>query len=280
MLAVLMLAVGLNAAAPGALDRAVDLNLGVPDLASPAVLDSLLAAERDLPTAARAGRWARRYLIWGEATYTFGLADSGYAARGLLVPGSRHDCISLLYRTTELARAADARHAVELALSLRFAGADPDSVVAPDGRVDYDRPEHLDFSVDMIRSGRWGRDVTADLTGAVPDREGSDRYAPGTVTYVPTSALAADQLREGDLVWLVLDPANDRARELRERYGLIVGHVGMVIVEDGAPWLVHAASKTLPGWYDQPGVVKVPLCEYLARVERYRGVIVTRFPTD
>ncbi len=54
--------------------------------------------------------------------------------------------------------------------------------------------------------------------------------------------------------------------------------MGIVIVRDGEPWLVHAASKPLPGWYEGNAVVKVPLAVYLQRVERYGGLIVTRFP--
>jgi hypothetical protein len=261
---------------PG-LERAVAHNLAVPDVASPAVMDSLLAAEQGLPTAARVGLWARRYLAWDATEYRFGLAEGGYVAEGLLVPGRRHDCISLLYRTTELARAADARDAVRLALSLRFAGADPELVVAPDGRVDYERPEHLDYSLDMVRSGHWGRDVTASLPGAAPDREGSSRYPAGSFVAVPAASLDPEVLREGDLAWLVLDPADEAARRLREEHGLVIGHVGIVIVEAGEPWLVHAASRPLPGWYERAGVASVPLAVYLERVERYGAVIVTRF---
>ena len=258
----------------GAVERAVEYNLAVPDLAA---VDSLLTGEQEVDTATRVGLWARRYLEWGETFYRFGLAEGGYVERGLLVPGQRQDCISLLYRTTELARATDARDAVRVALAVRFAGADLDSVVGEDGRVDYGRPEHLDYSLDMIRSGHWGRDVTASLSGVAADLVGSSRYAPGSFEYVPEVSLVAGELREGDLAWLVLDAADPKARKLRDEYGLVVGHVGIVIVEDGEVWLVHAASSPLPGWYDHTGVVRVPLAEYLRRVERYGGVIVTRF---
>ena len=49
------------------------------------------------------------------------------------------------------------------------------------------------------------------------------------------------------------------------------------VLEAGEVWLVHAASSPLSGWYDKAGVVRVPLRVYLQRVERYGGVIVTRF---
>jgi hypothetical protein len=264
-------------AGAGSLDAVVERNLAVEDLASVATLDSMLADEQAQPTAVRVGAWARRYLAWGKTEYRFGLAEDGYVGQGLLVPGRRQDCVSLVYRTTELARAADARAAVELALDLRFAGADRDRVILADGRVDYDRPEHLDYSLDMIRSGHWGRDVTATLAGAAPDPVGSSRYPAGSFVRVVAGDLQPAELREGDVAWLVFDPGDPDARRLRDEHGLVIGHLGIVILEDGEPWLVHAASKPLPGWYDRPGVVSVPLTVYLARVERYGGVMITRF---
>jgi hypothetical protein len=281
MVGALVLAWLLSAGAqPDAVERAVALNLTVPTLAGEAALDSLLAGEQALPIARRVGLWARRYLDWGRAEYRFGLAEGGYATRGLLVPGTRQDCISLLYRTTELARAHDARHAVALALSVRFAGAAPESVVAADGTVDYERPEHLDFSLDMIRSGHWGHDVTATFAGAVLDTIGSARVAPRSFRFVPETALVPADLQEGDLAWLVLDAVDPRAFALRRDHGLVIGHVGVVVLDDGRPWLVHAASRPLPTWYERTGIVRVPLDEYLLRVERYAGVVVTRFLTD
>jgi hypothetical protein len=260
----------------GARGGVVERNLGVADILDVAAVDSVLALEQGAPVGERIGRWARRYRDSGRTEYLFGLADGGYAAEGLLAPGLRQDCVSFLYRVTELARAGSARQAVELALAVRFAGADPDSVVGPDGRVDYDRPEHLDFSLDMIRSGHWGRDVTAELTGARPDSVGSSRYPAGSFVTVPEQELVAGELREGDVVWLVLDPADDKARAMRERYGLVIGHAGVVIVENGERVLVHAASSPLPGWYERGGVVSAPLPVYLQRVERYGAVMVTR----
>lgn len=259
------------------LERAVALNLAQLDLADVAAIDSLLRAEQALPTAVRSGLWARRYAAAPGTEYRFGLATGGYVDRGLLVPGLVHDCISLVYRVGELARATSSRHAIELALATRFAGAEPDSVIDRKGRVDYDHPAHLDYSLDMIRSGHWGRDVTAGFAGATLDTVGSSRYRPGSYHYLPGSVLAGAGLQEGDLVWLVLDPAHAAARRLREEHGLVIGHAGIVIRREGELWMVHAASRPLLPWYEQAGVVAVPLREYLLRVERYQAVVVTRF---
>lgn len=242
-----------------------------------AVEDSLLAVEQSLPTAARVGLWARRYLAGTGIRYVFGPSPDGYVAERDLVRDHRQDCISLLYRCGELARARDHRDAIALALGTRFAGADPESVVAADGGVDYDSPAHLDYSLDMIRSGHWGRDVTAQVGVAAVDTVGTSRYPAGSFSYVPKAAFEAATLREGDVVWFVLDPGVPSARKLRDQYGLVIGHVGLVIVEDGRPWLVHAAVSGLSGWYEGGTVVKVPLTEYLGRVEKFAGVMVTRF---
>lgn len=252
-------------------------NASSPQIFAAATIDSLLAAEQGEPTAARVGLWARRFLADGSHVYLFGPKPGGYVAEGRLVDDDHLDCISLLYRVTELARARDAADAVTVALDTRFPGAPRDSLIAADGRVDYDRPEHLDYSLDMVRSGLWGDDITNWLRGAVRDRDGSARYEKGSFFLVEKARLDPSELREGDLVWFVLDPAHPAARALRDEHGLVIGHAGIVISEGGAPWVVHAASSDLPGRYEGGHVVALPLAEYLDRVDRFAGVIVTRF---
>jgi hypothetical protein len=266
-----------TAAGSCALDRAVARNLAAAWVLPPAAVDSILAAERGLPLPQRVGRWARRFLAADFADYRFGLAPGGYAAAGALVDDAHHDCISFLYRCSELARARDAADAVKLAIAQRFAGAPAEAVVGADGRVDYDHPAHLDFSLDMVRSGLWGADVTAELPGNVEDRHGSARYPPGSFRYLPRAAVADVDLREGDIVWFVLDPQHAAARGLRDEHGLVIGHVGIIVRDGGEPWLIHAARSALAGWYERPGVVRVPLAAYLERVERFAGVVVTRY---
>ena len=260
-----------------ALERAAVRAAGGERLMTPQVEDAVLKVEQDLPTAVRIGRWARRFAQADDVVYLFGPAEGGYVDEGALVSDRRQDCVSLLYRVNELAHATTHEDALAWALRTRFAGADPAAVVGPDGRVDYDDPSHLDYSLDMIRTGLWGRDVTADLTGAVPDTVGTPRYEAGSCLYVPKANLTASELAEGDVVWFVLDPSNDGAAKLRDEHGLVIGHIGIVIVEEGSPVLVHAARSGLEGRYEGGTVVTVPLLEYLDRVERFAGVIVTRY---
>jgi hypothetical protein len=257
--------------------RVLQHNLAAPALLPAATLDSLLSAEADLPAADRIGLWARRFLAAGTSEYRFGLAEGGYAREGMLVDDAHHDCVSLLYRSSELARSRDHRDAILIALATRFAGASLDSLVDAQGRVDYDHPEHLDYSLDMIRSGLWGRDATAQLSGAMVDSVGSARYPAGGFSFVPTAALRPAELHEGDIAWLVLSTTDPSARALRDEHGLVIGHIGLIITSEGRSWLVHAARSDLPGWYSGGRIVKVPVEVYLERVERFGGLIVTRF---
>jgi uncharacterized protein len=223
------------------------------------------------------GYWAK-FQDQESTRYLFGLAEGGYVEQGRLILDTRHDCVSFLYRCTELARANDYRGNLAWALRTRFAGAHPDSVVGADGRVDYNRPEHLDFSLDMIRSGIWGRDVSAEVGAEVIDSLGTSRYPAGSFAWVPADSLDASKLRGGDVVWFVLNPANKKARSLRDDYGLVIGHIGILSEnrEDGKLVLYHAASKDLPGEYKGGRIASVDLGTYLKRVERYAGVMVTR----
>lgn len=227
-------------------------------------------------TGGRVGFWARRFLAESQAEYRFGLAEDGYVSQGRLVLDDRMDCVSLMYRCTELARASGPDDALMWALRTRFSGAPLAAVIDSEGAVDYDRPEHLDFSLDMIRTGIWGRDVTHQFTGAGIDTVGSSRYPAGSFSYVSQTHLKTEELAEGDIVWLVLDPADKKAASLRQEYGLVIGHIGIVVKDEGETWLVHAASSDLSGCYQGGQLVRVPLRTYLDRVERYGGVKVTR----
>ncbi|MDP6418574.1 MAG: DUF1460 domain-containing protein [Candidatus Krumholzibacteria bacterium] len=252
-------------------------DLNTDTLYPPAQMDSLLLQEQSLDRAERIGLWARRFAEAEKPRYLFGLAEGGYVSRGLLVQDSRVDCVSLSYRVCELAQARNSEDALKIALGSRFAGAPEDSILDKEGRANYEHSSHLDYSLDMIRSGHWGNDISSGLQGARRDSVGSSRYPAGSFFYVPEENLLAEDLQEGDLLWLTLNPAHESAAKLREDYGLVIGHIGIVILEDKTPCLVHAASRSLSGHYEGGRVVQVPLADYLQRVERFHGVIVSRF---
>ena len=107
--------------------------LPAPGIFSVAEIDSLLAADAGRTTGERVGLWARRF--WPPRDrLPLRSAAGGYVDLGRIVLDDRHDCVSLVYRCTELASSGSAAEAVDRALSTRFAGADLDSLAdAKDG---------------------------------------------------------------------------------------------------------------------------------------------------
>jgi hypothetical protein len=256
-------------------ERMVRLNLDQPWVMSSEQIDEKMAEFSSLPLGDRIGAWADYLYRRGDARYLFGLAEGGYVQKGRLADDFAMDCILFLYRTTELGRTTSAREAIDFAYGTRFAGASLDRAVRADGTVDYDDPVHLDYSIDMIRSGVWGQEITDQIGQTERDLVGSERYPAGAIRYVPTGKLRDAALRTGDLIFLVSDETTERGKALRES-GAIIGHVGVIRVEDGVPMLIHPASSGLEGIYDGGTIVKVSLKTYLDRVEVFKGVMGLR----
>jgi hypothetical protein len=261
---------------PQRLARLVERNVAPAASLSESLLADQITAWRGLPLGARIAQWALCFAGRHDNVYCFGPKPGGYVADSLLVQDHKFDCVLLFYRCTELARSTSPRGAVLLALGTRFAGGDPARVVRPSGAVDYDDAAHLDYSEDFAATGLWGHDVTRAVGEAVPDSAGTRRYPPGSRLYIPTARLRYDRLRDGDLLFFVLDERNPGARKLREEYGLLIGHQGIVHVQGREVQLVHAAQSDLQGVYAGNRVLAVSLRTYLQRVERFKGVMVSR----
>ena len=240
------------------------------------LLSSRQLAWRTLPVGERVARWAELFLERGQTTYVFGLKPGGYVADSLLVQDFKQDCVLFSYRCAELAQTDTPRNAVLWALRTRFAGAPPESVVSTSGGVDYQHPSHLDDSLDMVRSGLWGRDVTEEVGVAVRDAAGTPRYPPGSFAYIPKEQLRLERLEDGDFLYFVADENQPRGRKLRQEGGTPIGHQGIVRRRGDTVYVIHAAISALPGEYEGNRVVRVPLPTYLRRIENWKGVIVTR----
>lgn len=244
------------------------------------VPESVLAGRQEawwhLPVGERVAHWAE-FFLWRKATtYLFGLKPGGYVADSLLVQDFRQDCVLFSYRCAELAQTSTPSEAVLWALRTRFAGASPESVVTATGAVDYDHPAHLDDSLDMVRSGLWGRDVTSEVGIAVPDTAGTPRYPPGSFSYIPSTQLRLDRLVDGDFLYFVFDENLPRGRKMRQDTGTPIGHQGIVRRAGAQVDVIHAAVAALPGEYEGNRIVRVSLPTYLRRVESWKGIIVTR----
>jgi hypothetical protein len=265
-----------TAVEPLRLERVLSRNLALEASLPESLLALRIAAWRQFPVGERVARWAGLFASRQDNAYCFGPKQGGYVAESLLVQDHRFDCVLLFYRCTELARAASPRDAVIFALGTRFAGGESARVVHPSGSVDYDDPSHLDYSEDFFATGIWGRDVTCEVGDAVPDTLGTSRYPAGSRFYVPTSRIRLDRLRDGDLLFFVLNEAHEGARKLRDQYGLLVGHQGIVDVDGGEVFVIHAAASDLQGVYAGNRVVRVPLLTYLRRLDRFKGIMAAR----
>lgn len=256
-------------------ERMVEYNLDNPAVLPSAAIDAFMAGIADRPLGERIGAWARFWLTQGDIAYVYGRAPGGYVTQGRLAQDFATDCVLFMYRTTELARSGTATEAAQFAFGTRFYGAITEQVVRPDGRVTYDDPSHLEYAEDMAKSGIWGADVTDDCGESVADAVGSSRTPPDTLRYVPRDKIDYSALREGDLVWFVGDETRPGAIEQRMQ-GTLLHHLGILVRDGEEVSLIHPAAVPLSGVYDRTGVVRVPLRTYLQRVDRFKGIVVTR----
>lgn len=256
-------------------NKMIARNLDRSTTIAPAVIDSVMAEFVGLPVGERIGRWADFLYERSNAKYVFGLDKAGYAKRGLLVDDMNTDCVLFFYRTSELGRSNSAVEAVQFAFGTRFYGAPIAEVVDAQGLLDYDHPAHLDYTIDMIRSGIWGQDVSDSVGTVVPDKEGTSRYPADSIRYIPKDKIDYDAIKTGDGIHCVLDEKSESGKKIRES-GACIGHIGVALRDGGEVYFIHPASSDLPGVYEGGKIVKVPLKTYLNRVEKFKGIIVTR----
>ena len=255
-------------------ERMVEHNLDNDRVWASARIDSLMGQIEDRPLGERIAFWAEAFHGDGRARYRFGLDPDGYVTQGRLCDDFAMDCVLLLYRATELGRSSTAREAVQFAFGTRFYGASVEEAILPDGRVRYDDFSHLDYSEDILRTGIWGANVT-DRIGPTERDPGNARFGPDTLSYVPKDRIDESALRPGDLVYFVLDENHPKGAEDRAG-GSLIAHLGILTRDGGRVDLVHAAQKPLPGFYEGGRIEKIPLKTYLQRVDRFKGVLVTR----
>jgi len=256
-------------------DKMIQFNLNGPHARPAAEIDAEMAKLAPLPVGERIAAWADWFYQLGDTAYVYGRDPQGYVSQGRLVDDCHTDCVLFFYRTTELGRSSSALEAVQFAFGTRFYGASLEEVVRPDGRVNYDTPVHLDYAMDILRSGYWGAEITASLGSTMADAAGTGRYPAGTVAYVPKEKLAPEKLQSGDVIYFITDETTSRGRAVREG-GDLIGHLGIIKVENGVPVLIHAASRGLGGLYPGARVEKVALTTYLQRVENFKGIMATR----
>ncbi len=214
------------------------------------------------PIADRIVFWAEQFINTPYDTDPLG----EYVRSEKVVCDPRVDCMYLVFRAVELAQANTPEGATDRALDLRF---------RTRGRIERGRVvnynERFEYAEDMIASGRWGRDVTEEVgnTLSIPGTQGHD-----AVTILPKNELLRmenlGKLKSGDLIFFVKDPAKRVVSE-------VIGHLGIIKVENGTHWLIHASGTKASADGAGGGLVKkVGLVDYFSSMN-FIGVKFTRF---
>lgn len=214
-------------------------------------------------------RIGERIAFWGEQFIgtPYDLDPLGeYVRSEQVVCDCRVDCMYLVFRAVELAQANTPGGAMDRSLDLRF---------RTRGKIEGGRvvnyQERFAYAEDMIASGRWGRDITTELGASVeiPGKQ-RDEKTPVLLRRELLQPEVEGKLKTGDLIFFVEDPAKRFADE-------IIGHLGIIKVEKGSLFLIHASG--VKSTEERPGggvVKKVDLLQYLANMQ-FIGAKFTRF---
>lgn len=227
-----------------------------PVCASPDKIETARAnIASNMSTGARIAFWAGRFI--GTPYDRDPLGE--YVRTQNIVADDRIDCMYLVFRSVELAMGNSEKQSEEVALDKRFLT----KGIVQNGKV-VNYGDRFQYGEDMIDSGKWGREVTCELgsTRRVPDsrRKMEVKFAP-----VHSVSKGISKLKEGDVIFFVKKPE-------KRIYGEVIGHMGIIKIERGRTFLIHAAGTKKSGGE----VRKVDLEQYIKKMP-YIGVKVTRF---
>lgn len=215
-----------------------------------------------LPLNKRITYWAGRFIGTPYDTDPLGL----YVRKNRIITDEKADCMYLAFRSVELAQSETPGQAVDKALALRFSTQGR----LVDGFV-QNYEERYQYGEDMVFSGKWGKNVTAELgkTRSIPGSRGREEVAILPRAVLMTRTLQKN-LRDGDILFWVKDP---KKRVVEE----IVAHLAIVSIKAGRPFLIHASGtkdrENAPG----SGMVKEVLFAEYVRSMKFIGAMVTRF---
>lgn len=195
-----------------------------------------------------------------------------YVREERIVADDSVDCMYLTFRAVELALSIAPEDAVKNALNLRFRSK---------GRLDGERvvnyDDRFEYGEDMIDSGKWGKEMTPDLGRTVRIKGSRGR---NEVVIIPKDELTMitnldiggmnTPFRDGDIIFFIKEPS-------KRVVGEIVGHIGIISVRAGVPYLIHASGRKDSADSKGNGIVKsVRLFEYVENM-RFAGIRITRF---
>ncbi len=177
-----------------------------------------------------------------------------YVTRNVLIADERVDCMYLTFRAAELALSSTPEEAVKIALDKRFIDT---GVLDEKGNV-LNYEDRFQYAEDMLDSGKWGREITEDLgkTKSIKGSRGRDKVK--IMTKKVALSLLKDESKDkaafknGDFIFFI------KAVDKR-KVGEIIGHIGIVKIEEGVPYLIHATGSKNKGGK----VEKIKLVDYL-----------------
>ena len=234
-----------------------------PQPALPFAADEISVLEssvKESPVGNRIAFWAEQFI--GTPYDMDPLGD--YVTRAAIVADERVDCMYLTFRAVELALSNSPEKAIDKALTMRF----HTRGVLKDGKVvNYD--DRYQDGIDMIRSGKYGAEITARLGKT---RQISEPNSGDPIDFLPAVEVrkGMNELITGDIIFFVGDPS-------RRAVGGIIAHMGILKVElkDGGSirtvYLIHASGTKKRGG----SVKKVLLDEYLAHMQ-HAGAKISR----
>lgn len=220
----------------------------------------LQSSVKESPVGNRIAFWAEQFI--GTPYDMDPLGD--YVTRAAIVADERVDCMYLTFRAVELALSNSPEKAIDKALTMRF----HTRGVLKDGRVvNYD--DRYQDGIDMIRSGKYGVEITARLGKT---RQISEPNSGDPIDFLPAVEVrkGMNELITGDIIFFVGDPS-------RRAVGGIIAHMGILKVElkNGGSirtvYLIHASGTKKRGG----SVKKVLLDEYLAHMQ-HAGAKISR----
>ena len=191
-----------------------------------------------------------------------------YVQSRKLIIDDEIDCMYLVFRSVSLALAdGDNKKAAEIACDKMF----HDKCKLDKNGLVTNYENRFDYSEDMIFSGKWGKSIYTNEEMSI--MEGSRMY--DKLHYVKSqdfikSKELQQRVQSGDILFLFKFPKK------RSKLQEAIGHLGILEVQNGDIYLIHASGKKK---YNVPQgkVVKVKLTDYLQEKKaKWAGIYVTR----
>ena len=138
-----------------------------------------------------------------------------YVTHKVIIADEQVDCMYLVFRAVELALSSTPADAVQVALNKRF---HTKGVLAGGKVVNYN--DRFAYGEDMIYSGKWGNEITAEIGETVAIK---DLRSGQSVPMLPRDEALKEisKLRSGDILFFIKAPQKTVSDE-------IVGHIGVI----------------------------------------------------